>query len=83
MKKKLRGTMLQKNYITKFYKKFFRPPEVSSLSLDDSKLDDIPQVSEAENDHLIAPLSEEEVRDAVFGMETNRAPDPDGFPAEF
>ena len=45
--------------------------------------DDIHQVSKKENNLLTAPYSEEEVRKAVFLMEHNKAPGPDGFPAEF
>jgi hypothetical protein len=44
---------------------------------------DIPQVSEKENDVLVAGFTEAEVRKAVFQMEYNKAPRPDGFPAEF
>ena len=43
---------------------------------------DIPQVSEEENKVLTAPFSEE-VKTVVFDMEHNKAPSPDGFPAEF
>jgi hypothetical protein len=32
---------------------------------------------------LIAPFTEEEVRTAIFQMEHNKAPGPDGFPPEF
>lgn len=56
---------------------------MNSLSFDESRIDDIPQVTEAENDFVTAPFSEEEVRAVVFGMESNKAPSPDGFPAEF
>ena len=44
---------------------------------------DIPQVSEEENEVLMAPFSEEDVKTAVFDMEHNKAPRMDGFPAEF
>jgi hypothetical protein len=44
---------------------------------------DIPQVTLEENDILIANFTEYEVRDAIFQMEHNKAPGPDGFPAEF
>ena len=51
--------------------------------MDESRTEDIPQVSEEENNHLTAPYTEEEVKKAVFQMEHNKAPGPDGFPAEF
>ena len=31
----------------------------------------------------MAPFTEKEIRDAIFDMEHNKAPGPDGFPAEF
>jgi hypothetical protein len=40
-------------------------------------------VSEEENEVLVAPFSEEEVKLAVFNMEHNKAPGPDDFPTEF
>jgi exonuclease III len=75
-------TALQK-YITKYYKDLFSAPVSNSFSLDESRANDIKQVSEEENNMLIRPFSEEEIREAVFQMEHNKAPGPDGFPAEF
>jgi len=40
-------------------------------------------VSEEENEVLVAPFSEEEVKMAIFDMEHNKALGPDGFPTEF
>jgi hypothetical protein len=40
-------------------------------------------VTPEENAILIAPYSEEEIKKAVFLMEHDKAPGPDGFPAEF
>jgi hypothetical protein len=40
-------------------------------------------VSPEENAFLVAPYSEEEIRKAVFQMENNKAPGPDGFHATF
>ena len=51
--------------------------------MDETLRHDIPQVSEEENEVLVAPFSEEEVKMAIFDMEHNKAPGPDGFPIEF
>jgi hypothetical protein len=39
------GDVELKMYITKFYKNLFGPLEFSYLSMDESRLDDIPHVS--------------------------------------
>jgi hypothetical protein len=72
-----------KSYITNYYKNLFGAPKEGNFSLDETRTDDIPQVSNEENDLLTAEYSEEEVRKAIFQMEHNKAPGPDGFPAEF
>ena len=46
-------------------------------------MDDIPQVSPLENAFLVAPFTKKEIQDAIFEMDHNKAPGPDGFPAEF
>jgi hypothetical protein len=51
--------------------------------MDEAGTKDIPQISAEENGLLTAPYTEEEVKKAIFIMEHNKAPDPDGFPAEF
>ena len=79
----IRGDDELKKYITEYYRGLFGPSDASLLSLDESRRDDIPQVSVAEKQGLIASFSFEEVREAVFQMEHNKAPGPDGFPAEF
>ena len=73
---------LQKN-ITDYYKTLFGPPEDGHMTLDENQIGDIPQVSTEENAFLTAPFTEDEVRQAIFQMEHNKAPGPDGFPAEF
>ena len=77
------GDVNLKNYITEFYKGLFGPHTSNSFSLDETLRHDIPQVSEEENEMLTDPFSEEEVKMAVFDMEHNKAPGPDGFPAYF
>jgi mannosylglycoprotein endo-beta-mannosidase len=70
-------------YITEFYKKLFGAPSQNFVSLDESETNDIPQLTHQENENLIANFSEQEVYDAIFQMEKNKAPGPDGFSAEF
>jgi mannosylglycoprotein endo-beta-mannosidase len=72
-----------KCHITNYYKNLFGQPEASGVSLFEDQVLDIPQVSQEENGSLIATFTESEVRNAVFQMEHNKAPDPDGFPTEF
>ena len=44
---------------------------------------DIPQLTSEENDLLTKEFVEKEVFEAISQMEANKAPGPDGFPAEF
>jgi hypothetical protein len=80
---KIEGQANLMAYITNFYKVLFGPPKENSFTLDESRKDDIPQVSHVENTFLTAPFTEKEVKEAIFSMEHNKAPGPDGFPAEF
>lgn len=58
-------------------------PDEGNISLDEARTGDIPQVSAVEKDILSSPFTEKEVRAAVFQMDHNKAPGPDGFPVEF
>ena len=53
------------------------------MSLDESRIEDVPQLTAVENDILAAPFTEKEVFEAISQMKNNKAPGPDGFPAEF
>ena len=79
---KIEGQQNLKEYITKFYKDLFGPPEDNHFSLNNRR-DDIPQVSQPENEFLTAPFTKKEIREAIFDMEHNKAPGSDGFPDEF
>jgi hypothetical protein len=46
---KIEGQVNLKAYITHFYKELFGEPEYYSFTLDDARIDDIPQVTPAEN----------------------------------
>ena len=72
-----------KTYITEYYKNLFGEPEHNDFSLNEDTREDIPQVSQLENKFLCDKFSEKEIREAVFQMEHNKAPGPDGFPADF
>ena len=77
------GDAQLKMHITNYYKNLFGPSENSPIMLDELQTEDIPQVSALENEYLTDDFSEDEVRAAIFQMEHNKAPGPDGFPPEF
>ena len=79
----IQGDEELKKHITYYYRGLFGPSDPSFLSLDESRRDDIPQVTDIEKDKLQAMFSYEEVRAAVFQMEDNKALGPDGYPTEF
>jgi hypothetical protein len=79
----IEGDIELKKHITSYYKELFGPLNPSSFSLDEMRVDDIVQISQEENSRLAQPFSEEEVWDAIFQMEHNKASGPYGFPAEF
>jgi hypothetical protein len=53
-----------KSHITQYYKGLFGSPEVSGISLEESQISDIPQVSQEENEILTREFTESEVREA-------------------
>jgi hypothetical protein len=53
------------------------------VRLDAARREDIPQVMVEENRLLVEAFTEEEVRYALFQMEHNKAPSPNGFLTEF
>ena len=81
--KKSGTTPKVKNYITTYYKGLFGPPDNNNFNLDETRIEDIPQVTDTENEILTSEFTEAEVREAIFQMEHNKASGPDGFPAEF
>lgn len=71
-----------KTYITIFYK-LFGPSVTNFFSIDEAFTGDIAQIIPEENAILTSLFTEKEVNDVDFQMEHNKAPEPDGFPAEF
>jgi hypothetical protein len=72
-----------KEHITSYYQNLFGAPKENNFTMLESRIDDIPQVSEVENDILTSLFIETEVKEAIFQMEHNKTPGPDGFPAKF
>lgn len=58
----IRGDVQIKKYITKFYKDLFGAPVGNNFSLMESQREDIPQVSEEENEVLTKSFSDDEVK---------------------
>jgi hypothetical protein len=79
----IEGQTNLKNDITEFYKGLFGEHLDNNISLDEEIIQDITQVSPSENEFLTAPFTIEEVKEAIFQMEKDKAPRPDGFPAKF
>ena len=56
------GTILgQENlklYITEYYKQLFGPPKDNCVSMDESRIEDVPQLTVVEIDIVVAPFSE-------------------------
>lgn len=57
-----------KSYIIKFYKDLFGPSEHEDFNIDETRREDIPQISAEGNEKLVAQFTEEEVKDVNFQM---------------
>ena len=77
---KIEGEQELKKYITDYYKNLFCKPDIANVRLD---IDNANRISQEEADELVKPFSMEEIKKAVFQMEHNKSPGPDGFTAEF
>jgi hypothetical protein len=62
----IHGDNESKQHITRYYKGLFGRLEESSVRLDPSHMDDIPQVTANENRILVEDFTEDEVKKAVF-----------------
>ena len=66
-----------------FYKKLFGYEEKIDIHLDENFWEESDYITAEENNLLEAPLSEEEIKEAVFRSYADGAPGPDGFPFLF
>jgi len=69
-------------HASEYYAELFRPGEEHDIHLDNSLWADLEQVTELDDSLLCAPFSEE-VKEAHFQMEKNKAAGPDKIPIEF
>jgi hypothetical protein len=81
--KTIEGDIALKKYITSYYKSLFGKTRENNFQFDESLKEDIPQVTDLENEALIQPFMEEEIKGVIFQMEHNKAHGPDGFPTKF
>jgi hypothetical protein len=79
----IEGEEILKDYITKYYKDLLGASKEDGLTLIESMVEDIPQLTSLEREELLAEFVEKEVRETIFQMKHNKASGPDGFPAEF
>jgi hypothetical protein len=55
-----------KDYITKYYKDLFGASQENGLTLNESMVEDIPQLTSSEREELMAEFAEKEVRERPF-----------------
>jgi len=60
------GDAQLKSYITQFYKDLFGPPDASDITLEEDRIQDIPQVTQEDNEMLTSEFTMAEVKSAVF-----------------
>ena len=70
-------------HATEYYKILFGPEQGYSFPLAPDLWDENELVQEYENEILTQPFSEEEIKEALFQMEKNKAAGPDSIPIEF
>ena len=70
-------------HATEYYKTLFGPEQGYSFPLDPDLWDENELVREYENEILTQPFSEDEIKEALFQMEKNKAAGPDSIPIEF
>lgn len=68
---------------TTYYKNLFGPAPGNMFPISPSLWSDDEILSDVDNEELVKPFSIEEVKAALFSMETNRDPDSDNVPSEF
>ena len=79
----IEGTQNLLDHATAYYKNLFGPASGNLFHLAPDTWMDEEKLTEEDNLILTSEFTEEEVKKALFSMESNRAPDPDNIPVEF
>lgn len=72
-----------REHATQFYKSLFGSPDKPNTHLNPNCWDGNEKVDSFENEQLVRPFTEEEIKKVVMSLEKNTAPGPDHIPAEF
>lgn len=79
----IEGTQNLLDHATAYYKNLFGPASGNLFHLAPDTWMDEEKLTEEDNLILTSEFTEEEVKKALFSMESNRAPGPDNIPVEF
>jgi hypothetical protein len=71
------------NHATAYYKVFFGPAPANMFSVSQSLWNDNGTLNEDDNVDLTRPFTIEEVKNALFSVDSNRAPGQDDIPKKF
>jgi hypothetical protein len=77
------GTDNRIKHATDYYKKLFGPREGNNFGLEPSLWSPGKSVNNQENEELSKSFHEDEIKEALYQMEKNKAVGPDRFPIEF
>lgn len=79
----IEGTKDLLAHATSFYNEMFGPAPGNPFQLSPETWADHEMLNDEDNAFLTKPFSEEEIKEVLFSMDSNRAPGLDHFPAEF
>ena len=79
----IEGTENLLKHATDYYRELFGTAPGNLFHMDPGSWGEDEKLTDTDNDFLTRPFSEEEVKAALFSMDSNRAPGPDNIPAEF
>jgi hypothetical protein len=68
---------------TDYYRSLFGPGVGNMFEVDSNLWSEEEKVTDLENEELIRPFSENEIKEALFQMEKSKDASPDGLPIEF